>query len=223
MDAVGLQNLWNTYFPEFVASGEASMKSLMLSAKLVELPAEQTVFYPGDACEQYLLVLQGSVKAQIISESGREMLLYRVCSGDSCVLTTSCLLSGDHYPAEGITESKVLAFAISAPAFYRCIEQSAFFREFVFKKFSARLSDVIGLLEDVTFSAIDARLSRALLVDGKDVLTLTHQELATTLGSAREVISRHLKRFEVYGWVRLSRGTVTLLNLAALRKVAEKH
>ncbi|MCF7969972.1 MAG: Crp/Fnr family transcriptional regulator [Methylococcaceae bacterium] len=223
MDAIGLQNLWNTYFPEFAASGEASMKSLMLSAKLVELLAGQQVFYAGDVCDQYLLVLQGSVKAQIISESGREMMLYRVCSGDSCVLTTSCLLSGDHYPAEGIAESKVLAFAVSAPAFYRCIEQSAFFRAFVFKKFSARLSDVIGLLEDVTFSAIDARLSRALLADGNDVLTLTHQELATKLGSAREVISRHLKRFEVYGWVSLNRGAVTLLNSAALRKVAEKH
>ena len=86
------------------------------------------------------------MKAQIISAGGREMLLYRVRSGDSCVLTTSCLLSGDQYPAEGITENQVLAFAISSHAFYRCIEQSAFFREFVFKKFSARLSDVIALL-----------------------------------------------------------------------------
>ena len=144
MDAVAVQNLWNTYFPEFVASGEASMKSLMHSAKLVELPAEQTVFYPGDACEQYLLVLQGSVKAQIISESGREMLLYRVCSGDSCVLTTSCLLSGDRYPAEGITESKVLAFAISAPAFYRCIEQSAFFVNLYLRSFQHVYQMLLG-------------------------------------------------------------------------------
>jgi len=220
MDAV---ELWEAHFPEFTASGEASMQSLMHSARLVELPSGQQVFNPGDVCEQYLLVLRGSVKAQIISESGREMMLYRVCSGESCVLTTSCLLSGDQYPAEGITESPVLAFAISAPAFYRCIEQSAFFREFVFKKFSARLSGVIKLLEDVTFSAIDARLSRALLAENSKLITLTHQELAANLGSAREVISRHLKRFEVYGWVELNRGTVTLLNTEALQKVAEKN
>jgi len=223
MDTVSNQALWETHFPEFVKAGEAGINSLMSSAKLVELPARKQVFYPGAVCEQYLLVLEGSVKAQIISEGGREMLLYRVRSGDSCVLTTSCLLSGDNYPAEGVTESEVLAFAISSHAFYRCIEQSAFFREFVFKKFSARLSDVIALLEDVTFSAIDTRLSKALLKEGADVITLTHQELATKLGSAREVVSRHLKRFEAYGWVSLNRGTVTLLNRDALIKVAAKH
>lgn len=223
MESLSAKQLWDANFPEFVQASEAGINSLMASAKLVELPAGQQIFYPGAVCEQYLLVLKGSVKAQIISEGGREMLLYRVGSGDSCVLTTSCLLSGDNYPAEGITESAVLAFAISSHAFYRCIEQSAFFREFVFKKFSARLSDVIALLEDVTFSAIDTRLSKALLAEKSDVITLTHQELATKLGSAREVISRHLKRFEAYGWVSLNRGAVTILDANALLNVANKH
>lgn len=214
-------DLWQTHFPEFIAAQEASIDSLMSSATLVELESGQHVFYPGDSCEQYLLVLQGSVKAQIISKSGREMLLYRVCSGDSCVLTTSCLMSGDRYPAEGITESDVLAFSISSHAFYRCMEKSAFFREFVFKKFSTRLSGVIGLLEDVNFSGIDSRLSKILLKEEKEVVDLTHQELAAILGSAREVISRNLKRFEVLGWVKLGRGTITLLNIAALNELAK--
>jgi CRP/FNR family transcriptional regulator len=212
--------LWETYFPEFIAAQEASINSLMSSAALVELEAGQHIFYPGDNCEHYLLVLKGSVKAQIISKSGREMLLYRVCSGDSCVLTTSCLMSGDCYPAEGIAESEVLAFSISSHAFYRCMEKSAFFREFVFKKFSVRLSGVIGLLEDVNFTGIDSRLCKALLHEDKKVVALTHQELAAILGSAREVISRHLKRFESLGWVSLARGTVTLLNVEALNELA---
>lgn len=223
MEQVSKQALWAAYFPEFIKAGEAGINSLMASAKLVELPAGKQVFYPGAVCEQYLLVLQGSVKAQIISETGREMLLYRVKPGDSCVLTTSCLLSGDNYPAEGITEDEVLAFAISAHAFYRCIERSTFFREFVFKKFSARLSDVIALLEDVTFSAIDTRLAKALIAEQSDIISFTHQELATKLGSAREVISRHLKRFEAYGWVGLNRGTITIVDKNALINVATKH
>ena len=82
---------------------------------------------------------------------------------------------------------------------------------------------MIALLEDVTFSAIDTRLSKALLAEHADIITLTHQGLATKLGSAREVISRHLKRFEAYGWVSLNRGTVTLLDTEALAKVAAKH
>ncbi len=222
MGTLNAQKLWAENFPEFLRAGEAGINSLMTSANVVKLPAGQQVFYPGAICEKYLLVLEGSVKAQIISETGREMLLYRVRSGDSCVLTTSCLLSGDHYPAEGIAESEVLAFAISSHAFYRCIEVSAFFREFVFKKFSTRLSDVIALLEDVSFSAIDTRLSKALLAEESDVVSYTHQELAIKLGSAREVVSRHLKRFEAYGWVRLNRGTVTILNADALLNLAGK-
>jgi CRP/FNR family transcriptional regulator len=102
---------------------------------LVTFPAGQQLFYPGSRCENYLLVLAGVVKVQIMSESGREILLYHVHSGDSCVLTTSCMLSGDCYPAEGITEDEVTAFAMSSHAFNRCIEQSSFFREFVFKNF----------------------------------------------------------------------------------------
>ncbi|OQK17106.1 hypothetical protein AU255_04185 [Methyloprofundus sedimenti] len=82
---------------------------------------------------------------------------------------------------------------------------------------------MIALLEDVTFSAIDTRLSKVLLAEESGIITLTHQELATKLGSAREVISRHLKRFEAYGWVSLNRGTVTLLDTEALGKIADKH
>ncbi len=223
MEVLEKQALWLKYFPEFIEAAEAGMNSLMVSATVVELSEGQPVFYLGDVCEQYLLVLAGRVKVQIISESGREMVLYRVCSGDSCVLTTSCLLGGDRYPAEGITETDVLAFSVSKYAFYRCIEQSAFFREFVFKRFSARLSNVIGLLGEMSFTAIETRLSKALLAEKSLVIARTHQELAVNTGSAREVISRHLKRFEAAGWVRLGRGTITLLNIEALTKVSCKY
>ena len=104
--------LWATYFPQFVQCGDQSVDSLMASANLVEIPAGQQVFYPGKACENYLLMLKGSIKTQLLSESGREILLYYVRSGESCVLTTSCLLGGNRYPAEGITESDVSAFVI---------------------------------------------------------------------------------------------------------------
>jgi CRP/FNR family transcriptional regulator len=213
------KNLWETYFPQFVHCGDKSVDSLMDSANLVEIPAGQQVFYPGKVCENYLLMLKGSIKTQLISESGREVLLYYVRSGESCVLTTSCLLGGNRYPAEGVTESDVTAFVISSHAFYRSIDQSPFFREFVFKNFSSRLSNVISRMETVVFGAIDERLSKALLETGESVIAKTHQELASELGSAREVVSRHLKRFESYGWVRLNRGTVEVLNHDALKQV----
>ena len=213
---------WETFFPEFISSGESAMRSLMESATLVSIPAGQQVFSLGSDCENYLLLLEGSVKTQLLSEKGREMMLYQVKPGHSCVLTTSCLLSGDQYPAEAIAENEVSAFVISSHAFYRCMESSAFFREFVFKNFAKRLSNVICRLGEVVFTGIDCRLAKELLNSNEEVIKATHHELATKLGSAREVISRNLKRFEAKGWVSLNRGTVTIIDFDALNKLTEK-
>ncbi|MCK5727817.1 MAG: Crp/Fnr family transcriptional regulator [Methylococcales bacterium] len=216
------QTLWESFFPQFIADSDNTTRSLMDSAQLAKLPAGQQLFCPGSVCENYLLLLEGQVKIQLISESGREMLLYHVSSGDSCVLTTSCLLGGDCYPAEGITETEVSAFVIPALAFHRGIAQSVFFREFVFKNFSTRLSSVITRIEEVVFGAIDFRLSRILLASSSNALKITHHELATELGSAREVVSRHLKRFERYGWLELKRGMVTIINRQALENINDQ-
>lgn len=216
------QELWASYFPEFIKLHDKGLELLMAASQLVSFSAGQQLFYVGASCSHYVLVLTGTVKVQIMSEAGREVLLYHVCSGDSCVLTTSCLLSGDSYPAEGIAETDVLAFAIPYHAFHRCVEMSPFFREFVFKNFSARLSKLIGRMEAVVFETIDQRICKALLTSGDAVVSKTHQELAYELGSAREVVSRHLKNFEHQGWISLKRGTIDILNRAALSKLCHK-
>ncbi len=210
------RELWETFFPEFVHCKESNILSLMESASLVNIPAGQQIFGSGSQCENYLLVVKGRVNAQILSENGREVLLYQVCPGDSCVLTTSCLLSGEQYPAEAFAEQDVTAFVISSHAFHRCLEKSAFFREFVFRNFAARLSGVIGRLGEFVFEGIEKRLAKELLSTSADTIKLTHQELANKLGSAREVISRQLKQFESKGWVELNRGTVSILDREAL-------
>jgi len=213
------QSLWEMYFPEFIKCAESKVTSLMEGAVLVNIPAGQQVFAVGSQCENYLLLLKGSVTAQLLSETGREMQLYQLRPGDSCVITTSCLLSGDHYPAEAYAEEDTSAFVISSHAFYRCLEQSAFFREFVFKNFAARLSLIIGRLGEVVFEGIEWRLAKELMSADAEVLHITHQELAIKLGSVREVVSRNLKQFEAKGWVKLSRGTVTVLDKKALKKL----
>jgi CRP/FNR family transcriptional regulator len=217
------RELWIKYFPQFTENSDKGVELLMDSSSLVTFPAGRQLFYPGSLCENYLLVLTGAVKVQIMSESGREVLLYHVRSGDSCVLTTSCMLSGDCYPAEGLTEGEVTAFAMSSHAFYRCIEQSSFFREFVFKNFSSRLSKLIGRMEAVVFDTIDQRICKTLLEKGEKSIVITHHELAYELGTAREVVSRHLKNFESYGWVALKRGTVEIINREALIRVCAKQ
>ncbi len=214
------QQFWEQFFPEFIHCQEPAIRSLIESASLISIPPGQMVFSPGNVCSSFILLLEGSVKAQLLSENGREIFLYQVLAGDSCVLTTSCLMSGDSYPAEAITETEVTAFSIPAQAFYRCLEKSAFFREFVFKHFALRLSNVIGRMDEVMFSDIDSRLAKTLLSFNHEVVKITHQALAAKLGTAREVVSRHLKQFEDKGWVNLSRGTITLLDNKQLKRIA---
>lgn len=212
-------NAWKSHFPEFTGCGEAVVLQLMEAASLVTVPAGRQVFYPGKACENYLLLLSGSIKAQILSADGREVLLYRVVPGDSCVLTTSCLLGDSQYPAEGYAETDVEAFAIPAHVFHRCLQQSAFFRDFVFRNFSTRLADVIKRMAALSFASIDQRLAQTLLAAESGTIHKTHQELALELGSVREVVSRHLKRFESLGWVNLHRGSIEIADAAALRQL----
>ena len=111
------ESLWKQHFPEFLGSNDKVLGQLMDAAILVKIPAGQQIFYPGKSCENYLLMLSGSVKTQILSSDGREVLLYHVQAGESCVLTTSCLLGGNDYPAEGYTESEVSAFVNTLACF----------------------------------------------------------------------------------------------------------
>ncbi len=213
------EQLWEKHFPRFFQCKDPCVKQLIAAAKKVVIPAGQQVFYPGGSCENYLLMLAGNIKAQLIAENGREVLLYHVLPGDSCVLTTSCLLSGESYPAEAVTEQESTAFVIPGKIFHQCLSESIFFQQFVFNNFASRLSSIINRIEQVVFAPIDLRLSKLLLAYNTKQINKTHQELASELGSAREVVSRHLKVFEAKGWILLRRGMIEIIDVVALKNL----
>lgn len=199
----------------------AAVDRLLADAQVVNLDQGHFVFHAGDLCKAFLILLEGNVRVQLISASGREITLYHIGPGGSCILTTSCLLSRENYPAEAITESGVSALAISAPSFQAAMENSSWFRKFVFDGFSARLTSVIQKIEDLAFTSIDKRLAILLLrLDGQGVEQVTHQDMAVELGTAREVVSRHLKRLEADGVVSLGRSRVTVTNRRRLQALA---
>lgn len=214
-EASGLLNAVLAAFPA-LAPLPAPLRGLLAAGLTpVAVPAGQRAFADGDPCRAFLLVLSGSVRVQKVGESGREIVLYRVMPGQTCVLTTNCLLAGEDYGAEGITETPVTAAALSVSTFQALLAQSADFRRFVFASFATRIADLLALIEDVAFGRIDQRLHHALWQrqrqHGRSLLEVTHQDLAVELGTAREVISRRLKDFERQGWLRLSRGKIELL------------
>jgi CRP/FNR family transcriptional regulator len=213
---------WQDLFPT-MAAGDRETQSVLDGARLVTMPADQPLFHAGSPCENYVLLLEGSVRVQVIGENGREAVLYRVLPGQSCVLTTCCILSGDDYPAEGFTESPVRALVVTKPAFDGALESAPAFRRFVFVNLGGRIADVIARMEEVAFRPVERRLAAFLLsrADRAGTIRVTHQEIAVELGTAREVVSRHLKRLESSGLVDLGRSTVQVRKPVELRRLAE--
>lgn len=178
----------------------------------------KVIFSPDNLPGSLLFLAEGTIRVSQISENGREIVLYRVEAGQSCVLTTACILTEEAYGAEGIAETEVTAIELPRSAFDRLVAESAEFRNFVFAAYSRRLVDLLHVVEEVAFGQIDKRLAARLLAlsRGDSALQVTHQQLATELGTAREVVSRQLTEFQRRGWIEQSRGSIRLLDRAAL-------
>ncbi len=189
----------------------ASIRDELDAIPLLRVTGGTVLFRDGDVCQGYVFVLKGSVRVQKMDPEGHEIVLYRVEDGQTCMLTTACLLGGRAYPAEGIAEEDT-ELALLSPERLDALLADTAFRRFVLSMISERIADLMALIEDVAFGRMDVRLARRLLelADGGGELHLTHQQLATELGTAREVVSRLLKDFERRGLVALRRGSILL-------------
>lgn len=199
-------------FPQFARLDPDAARLLEAAARMVTIPAGTILFQDGSECSAYVLVVDGSIRVQKVSEGGREIVLYRVEGGQSCVLTTNCLIAREDYAAEGIAETEVKALVLPAATFRALLGKSEDFRDSVFAAYASRIADLLMLIEEVAFGRIDVRLAGWLRsrADSQAEIRATHQDIATELGTAREVISRQLKEFERRGWVALHRGRIQL-------------
>lgn len=223
---VNLQDAtWLNEFPELAEINDISWRQTAVMGRLLTVDTGTVLFHDGDTCVGYVLVCDGSVRVQKMDQNGREIVLYRVEQGQTCMLTTSCLLGGTAYPAEGIAEERTRLVLLPAPAFDRAIGESAAFRRFVLSAISHRIADLMVLIEDVAFGRMDMRLARLLLrrTNPLGVIAATHQELSVELGTAREVISRLLKDFEARGLVSLRRGEVELVDKEKLQSLGTER
>jgi CRP/FNR family transcriptional regulator len=197
-------------FPLFAGLPPDQLDALLAGAQLLRAPAGDILFDANQPCRGFPLVLEGSVRVSKAAPNGREILLYRVEPGQSCILSGGCLLGHSDYTAAGVAESDVELLSISPDRFHELMLQFEPFRRYVFASYGERLSEVMELVEEVAFRRLDARLARLLIRRGP-LIEGTHQELADELGSVREIVSRLLRSFEQRGWVRLERERVTVL------------
>ncbi|MDP2961127.1 MAG: Crp/Fnr family transcriptional regulator [Sulfurimicrobium sp.] len=185
----------------------------------IEAPAGTVLFESNSPCQAFPMLLTGSVRVTRAGANGRELQLYRVAPGESCIITSSCLLGQNAYPARGIAEGSLSAVVLPRALFSQMIEQHPPFRAYIFNLFGERLALLMQLVEEVAFRKLDQRLAALLLARG-EVIHATHQNLADELGSVREIISRLLKSFQDQGMLELGREQIRVLDTKALRVIA---
>ncbi len=204
---------WLERFPALAAIDDTAWRRAVDCAEQMRIPAGTVLFRNGDRARGFVMVIDGSVRVQKMDPDGHEIVLYRVEEGQNCMLTTTCLLGGQHYPCEGIAETEVEMVLLPEQPFQQALDGSAAFRRFVMAGIGTRISDLMALIEDVAFGRMDRRLAallRARSNNGAEQIIATHQELAVELGTAREVVSRVLKHFERRNLIRLGRGIITV-------------
>jgi CRP/FNR family transcriptional regulator len=212
---------WIDRFEGLKTLPEDIRADLVKGSGIVTVPSGTQVFAPGQSADNLMLLLEGTVRVQQRSETGREVFLYRVHAGESCVLTTACMLAFEEYSADGIAESEVTAVVIPRATFDDLVARSRVFREFVFTAYSRRITDLFTLVDDIVFQKMDVRLASRLLelADDAGTVRATHAFLASELGTAREVISRTLAEFQRRGWIEQSRGRVDLVGREGLARL----
>lgn len=205
-------------YPVLAALPPAVRDAALARLQTLRVPAGTVLFDDHQACEGFPFVLRGSIRVIKASASGRELPLYRVAPGETCVISSSCLLGHEDYNARGVAETDTELVLLPKAVFDELLAEPAF-RGFVFHLFAERIADLMQLIEEVAFHKLDQRLAALLLGKGR-VLHTTHQHLADELGSVREIVSRLLKGFAAQGLVKLSREQVEIVDAAGLRRLA---
>jgi CRP/FNR family transcriptional regulator, anaerobic regulatory protein len=204
-------------YPMLRGLSDADQAELLAAASVMHLPAGTVVFDENQSCQGFPLLLSGCIHVIKAAPNGRELQLYSVDPGESCILTSSCLLGHTKYKARGVAKQDTELAVLPPPAFRKLVSVHEPFRDYIFGLFSERLTDLMQLVSAVAFQKLDQRLA-ALLVTKSSPIHATHQALADELGSVREIISRLLKNFAEQGWIRLGREQIEIVDAASLKK-----
>lgn len=203
--------------PLLAALAPARGAALAPTMREVDFPAGHAIRRPGQACDRIAFITEGEVRVTRTGPTGREIALYRIVPGEPCVLELSAAMAGTPYPAWAVASRPGRALTMPAADLVRLIGDDEGLRAAIVGLLSSRLIEVMALVGEVAFEPMEDRLVALLRREASGeppVVASTHDALARTLGTAREVVSRHLAQMAVRGEVRLGRGSITLLSLA---------
>ncbi|HIT08656.1 MAG TPA: Crp/Fnr family transcriptional regulator [Candidatus Merdivicinus faecavium] len=183
-----------------------------------------TTIHDGSECSGVFFIRSGCLRVYIMSEKGKDITLYRLYSGDMCMLSASCVLQAVTFDVMIDAEEDSECYVINGPAFASVSESHPKIKIFSLETAISRFSDVMWVMQQILFMSMDQRLAIFLSDEskriGSDVIPLTHEQIAKYMGSAREVVTRMLKYFAGEGIVEVSRKGVKILDKQRLRDLA---
>jgi len=214
---------WTQQFVGLAGLSQEVRSELEGSSRIRKISLGARVFGPGRESPGLLFLLAGTVRVHQRGENGRDIVLYRVTAGESCVLTNASHFAHLNSYAEGVAETDLMVAEVPRSVFDRLLGESSEFRAFVLAAYSRRIVDLFRVIDDVVYGRMDLRIAERLLqlADDSNLIRVTHQDLADELGTAREVVSRQISEFQKRGWVRQGRGRIYLVNVVALEHFAK--
>jgi len=199
-------------------------ETLLLHSQTRQFQKGDLIIPYEDQCLGLLLVQSGQLRAFVLSESGKEVTLYRLYELDICLFSASCIMNNIQFTIQIEVEKDTSALLVPSALYDRLMQQSIAMSNYTNQLMASRFSDVMWMLEQVMFKSMDCRLAQVLLEraasEGTNELSLTHEAIARDLGSAREVVTRLLKYFRGEGLIEMTRGRIRLLDKKRLQAIA---
>jgi CRP/FNR family transcriptional regulator, anaerobic regulatory protein len=204
---------------------EGERQLILGNTSLRSFKGGQSIHQGGNECTGLWIVKSGQLRTFILSESGKEITLFRLFERDACILSSSCIMKNITFEVQVEAEKDSETYLIPTDIYQRLSNTNYEIRDFASQMIASRLSDVMWIMEQVVFMSLDKRLANFLLelsaIEDTDELTMTHESIAKNLGSAREVITRMLKYFQSEGMVSLSRGKIIIKDEEKLRELMD--
>ncbi len=185
-----------------------------------------TVVHNGSAdCLGILVLSSGQLRSYMLSDEGREITIFRMFEMDMCLFSASCMMKNIQFEIAIAAEKDTEAWVIPPHIYKQLMEQSVAVANYTNEIITGRFSEVMWLMEQVMWKSFDKRLAAFLLeecnIEDSLMLTITHEKIANHLGTAREVVTRMLRYFQVEGMVKLKRGGLEVLDRKKLQQLAE--
>jgi CRP/FNR family transcriptional regulator len=223
MNEKELISLFERTFPFWNKLSDVDKETMCRTAYQVRFK-KGTNIHDGNECTGVILVKTGSLRLYMLSEDGKEITLYRIFPGEMCMLSASCVLETVTFDVFVDSEENSDCVVIGGCVFEDLTRRMTDVKIFALEAALSRFSDVMWVMQQILFMSMDKRLAIFLIDEsskrGSDTITLTHEQIAKYMGSAREVVSRMLKYFAAEGIVELSRKGVKLLDKQKLKKLA---